>query len=87
MANKKAQLNDSELTDLVKASLRRKEAASTATKKVRVWSQENVETRSVANRLNELSAHGFEIFAVNQSLGIGGSYHVLYYKDSSVSEE
>ena len=85
MASKKAQLNDSELTELVKATLRRKGAEITT--KTRFWSQENVENRNVAKRLNELSAQGFEIFAVNQSLGIGGSYHVIYYMDKLTSEE
>lgn len=50
--------------------------------KTRLWSQENVETRNVAKRLNELSAKGFTIFAVNQSMGIGGNYEVIYYVDN-----
>jgi hypothetical protein len=83
--SKKVQLSDSEMTELVKASLKRT-AASTATK-TRFWSQENVENRNVAKRLNELSAAGFEIFAVNQSLGIGGSYHVIYYVDKPTPAE
>jgi len=54
--------------------------------KTRFWSQENVENRNVAKRLNELSAEGYEIFAINQSLGVGGSYHVIYYVDKPTVE-
>jgi hypothetical protein len=71
------------MTELVKASLKRTAAAT----KTRFWSQENVENRNVAKRLNELSAAGFEIFAVNQSLDIGGSYHVIYYVDKPTPAE
>lgn len=55
--------------------------------KTRFWLQENVETRNVAKRLNELSAEGFTIFAVNQSLSVGGSYEVLYYMEKFTDSE
>ena len=78
MAGKKAvQLSDAEMTELVKASLKR----ATTTTKTRFWAQENIQNRNVAKRLNELSAEGYEIFTVNQSMGIGGTYEVIYYID------
>lgn len=51
--------------------------------KTRYWSQVNVQNRNVAEKLNELSASGHTIFTVNQSIGIGGVYEVLYYIDKS----
>jgi flagellar basal body P-ring protein FlgI len=56
-------------------------AAPTKKSKTRFWSQENVQNRNVAKRLNELSAEGFEIYAVNQSMSVGGSYEIIYYTD------
>ena len=49
--------------------------------KTRFWSQENVQNRNVASRLNELSAEGYEIHTISQSIGIGGVYEVIYYID------
>ena len=50
---------------------------------IRHWALENVQTRIVASRLNELSSKGPTIFAVNQSAGIGGTYEVLSYFDKA----
>lgn len=49
--------------------------------KTRQWSLEFVQTRNVADKLNELSAKGYTIFSVNPSVSIGGSYEVVYYID------
>jgi hypothetical protein len=87
--NKKVQLSDSELTELVKASLKRdEEKAKTKTfrRKTRFWSQVNVQNRYVADKLNELSALDHQIFAVNQSQGVGGTYEIVYYIDKLVEE-
>jgi hypothetical protein len=53
---------------------------------LRRWSMENVQTRNVAERLNELSAKDYTIFAVNQSQAIGGTYEVIYFIDKPVED-
>lgn len=50
-------------------------------RKVRQWFHENVQTRNVAIRLNELSATGFSVFSVIPSIQNGGVHEVLFYID------
>ena len=58
---------------VVKPAATKKEAGK------KKWSLENVQTRNVAARLNELSDSGNTIFAVNQSTHIGGTYEVIFW--------
>ena len=53
---------------------------------LRRWAQVNVQNRNVAEKLNELSAEGYTIFSVNQSVGIGGTYEVIYYADRPIED-
>lgn len=47
--------------------------------KIRHWAQATVLNRLVADKLNELSAAGYTIFTVNQSVSIGGSYATWHH--------
>lgn len=53
---------------------------------LRRWAQVNVQNRNVADKLNELSASGHTIFSVTQSVGIGGTYEVIYYIDRPIED-
>ena len=73
-------LSDSEKAEIVKA------AKKLTLPTLRHWTLENVQTRNVSTRLNELSAKDYTIFAVNQSQAIGGTYEVIYYIDKPAGE-
>jgi hypothetical protein len=63
-----------------------KQAKKAVSPKLRRWAQVNVQNRNVSDKLNELSASGHTIFSVNQSVGIGGTYEVIYYIDRPVGD-
>lgn len=55
--------------------------------KIRHWAQATVLNRLVADKLNELSAAGYTVFSVNQSVSIGGSYEIIYYIENDQPAE
>jgi hypothetical protein len=56
------------------------DAKAVKTRKVKTWFMESANSRDLAAKLTQLSVE-HEIFTVNPSANVGGSYEILFYSE------